>query len=862
MNTIRCQIMVAIGLMLASFSGLASSPSLSQSELDDFAQGAELRFGVESNFLPQGEAFETRLSIINQSQTALPEGESDWRIYVHFVRRILSRDLPGITISHLQGDLYELAPTDEFPGIEKGETFALTFTARGHMVSYSEMMPRAFIAQEGAAARVFENTDTEDQTLFVDAFSSEEQTLRFPSDQFAVQTAQTRFSSNQKLAASNMDAGSASRVVPKPMNMSYRRGITTLDGNWAIRHAGGLANEGGYLQSQLKRYHGLALDAEPDHIESSGRTIHIQIDSALEQPESYQFSIEARSIRIVGADAAGAYYGIQTLLGLLPAEQAESYDLRRMEVADAPRFSWRGMHYDMARNFHGKEVTLRLIEQMGRYKLNKLHLHLTDDEGWRIEIPGLPELTDVGGFRCFSRTEDECLLTQLGSGPHRSGSGNGYYSRSDFIEILQFAALHHVEVVPEIDMPGHSRAAIKAMEARYRSLKDSGDTAAAEQFLLTDPNDTSEYLTVQSYSDNSIDVCLPSTYAFVEKVVYELQAMYRDAGSTLSTFHMGGDEVGKGSWAGSPACQALIDTPDNGVAGTADLKPYFVSRVADITRARGLAMVAWEDGLMYDPRNPFNRREFANERIMANAWDTIWESGLADRAHRLANAGYEVILSPATHLYFDHPHEANPHERGYYWAARYTDVAKVFGFLPDDLYANANKAFNGTRIDNLEAMVGRPLPELNARENIQGIQGQVWTETIRTPEQLEQMVYPRLLALAERAWFKADWESGSSTEARHADWVEFASTLATKELPKLAGMGVDFYLPPPGGVIEDGTLKANTSMPGLVIEYSLDEGSSWREYEGTIRLNSPEQGAEVLLRSRVGDQMSRSTRVQ
>ena len=213
-----------------------------------------------------------------------------------------------------------------------------------------------------------------------------------------------------------------------------------------------------------------------------------------------------------------------------------------------------------------------------------------------------------------------------------------------------------------------------------------------------------------------------------------------------------------------------------GIAGVADLKPYFVSRVADLLHKRQLTLGGWEDGLMYDKVNTFNRDQFANKQVLANAWDNIWEWGVADRAYRLANAGYQVVLSHGTHLYFDHPHEANPEERGYYWAARYTDIAKVFGFMPDNLYANADKTRNGAPIENLEALVGRALPALEKPENLRGMQGQVWTETIRTAAQLEQMIYPRLLALAERAWHKADWELNNNQSKRLTDWHSFASS--------------------------------------------------------------------------------------
>jgi hexosaminidase len=280
-----------------------------------------------------------------------------------------------------------------------------------------------------------------------------------------------------------------------------------------------------------------------------------------------------------------------------------------------------------------------------------------------------------------------------------------------------------------------------------------------------------------------------------------------------------------------------------------------VSKIADITSSRGLALAGWEDGLMYDPATPFNRKQFSNEHVYAMAWDNIWEWGVADRAYRLANAGYNVVLSPATHLYFDHPYEVNAEERGYYWATRYTDTAKVFAFMPDNYYANADRTNVGAQITNLEALVGRELPSLKKPENVVGMQGQVWTESIRTPEQLEQMIYPRVMALAERAWTKASWEGDKpNLQQRLQAWALFANTLSQKELPKLAAAGSAFHLPPPGGVVQSGKLTANVAYPGLVIEYSLDKGANWQVYSGPV-----DASGEVLLRSRSGAAASRVT---
>ncbi|HSC66914.1 MAG TPA: family 20 glycosylhydrolase, partial [Cellvibrio sp.] len=565
---------LALGLAQSALAGFT------QQQLGEFAGKAQLRFSVVSNF---GAKPELQLTLVNNSGIALPAGKGDWKIYFHSVRKLAAAP-EGMTLRHVQGDLHELAPVAGFKGLAAGESFTVPYTASASMVSYTDFMPRAFITQAGLAPVVFANTDTENVQDFVAPFTRPEQLLRAGGDnpdRYTIATAATRYQDNLAVnqAAAKLDA--SPKIIPTPRDIKYRKGEVTLDSSWQIRHAGRLTSEAQYLVAQLQAA-GIALRAAPDHVAATAKVIEVKVDAAIEKAEGYKLGVATDKITIIGSDEAGAFYGIQSLLSLLPAQPASSHSLPQLTASDAPRYSWRGMHYDMGRNFHGKDVTLRLIEQMARYKLNKLHLHLTEDEGWRLEIPGLPELTEVGAYRCFDLSEQSCLLTQLGTGPHKSGSGNGYYSTADFIEILKFASARHIEVIPEIDMPGHARAAIKAMEARYHRLLKAGKKAEAEQYLLSDLQDKSQYISVQNYTDNAVNVCLPSTYAFVDKVVYELQQMYRKAGSKLATFHMGGDEVGVGAWTASPACNALFAKGEQGVAGPVDLKPYFVSKVAAI----------------------------------------------------------------------------------------------------------------------------------------------------------------------------------------------------------------------------------------------------------------------------------------
>jgi hexosaminidase len=828
------------------FSGQVQA--FTQKQLAEFARNTELKFAVKSNFTSATQSkSQAELILLNKSSETLTAGSAGWVLYFHSIRKLDSTTQQGLTLQHVQGDLHSLTPTADFKGLKPDQQLRLTFSLSSSMVSYSDWMPRAFITAKGLTPAIFANTDTEDFSRFVEPYTQPEQLQRFNNpapDLYPIATSQSRFVLNQQ-QLSAFEKPEQLSVVPSPQQISYQRGQAKLSANWVIYHSGRLSSEATYLKEQLQQITGLSLTLTTQVPDSGQPYIALGISGLKQQAEGYQLVIHDKQIAISGHDNAGAFYAVQSLLALLPVE-GERTVLSNLTINDWPRYGWRGLHYDMARNFHGKAVTLRMIDQLARYKLNKLHLHLTEDEGWRIEIPGLPELTQIGANRCFDLSERSCLLTQLGTGPFTSGNGNGYYSTADFIEILKYAAVRHIEIIPEIDMPGHARAAVKAMQARYLTLTDQGKVTEAKQYLLSDPLDQSNYMTVQNYTDNSINVCLPSTYAFVDKVLYELQQMYRQAGLKLSTFHMGGDETGAGSWTASPACQQLIAESEGGVAGVADLKPYFVAKVAQLAANRQLSLGGWEDGLMYDAKNPFNRQQFANEKVYANVWDNIWEWGVADRAYRLANAGYQVVLSHGTHLYFDHPYEAHPEERGYYWAARFTDVAKVFGYMPDDLYANADKTREGKVIEDLETLLGKELPALEKPENILGIQGQIWTETIRTPEQLEKMLYPRLLALAERAWYKAAWEGAEpDTEQRQQDWQRFGWTLTQKELPRLAEAGVALYLPPPGAVLQDGLLLANSAWPGLVVEYSEDQGKNWQPYTEAVKVRS-----NLLLRTK------------
>ena len=326
--------------------------------------------------------------------------------------------------------------------------------------------------------------------------------------------------------------------------------------------------------------------------------------------------------------------------------------LPALRVVDAPRFGYRGFMLDVARNFQPKAAVLRVLDLMARYKLNVFHFHLTDDEGWRLEIPSLPELTSVGARRGHTLDSSRFLPPAYGSGPDVDRPyGSGFFSRADYVEILKYAAARHIEVIPELEMPGHARAAIKAMEARFRALQAKGDAEGAGRFRLSDPEDRSTYTSAQLYHDNVMNPALPSTYAFVERVVQDLVALHREAGVPLRNLHMGGDEVPGGVWQGSPAVQAYLK--EHGLGSVDELWYVFYGRVAEILKPHGIPLSGWEeiglrttrlDGRPKMIPNP----DFAARGWRAYVWNNVPGSGAEDLAYRLANGGYKVVLCPVT----------------------------------------------------------------------------------------------------------------------------------------------------------------------------------------------------------------------
>jgi hexosaminidase len=558
-------------------------------------------------------------------------------------------------------------------------------------------------------------------------------------------------------------------------------------------------------------------------------------------PESYRLDARSDAIEIEAADAAGARYALESLAQQIAYEHGS---LRPLTIEDAPRFGFRGLHIDLARNFHSKAEVLAVIAQMARYKLNKLHLHLGDDEGWRLKIARFPELTEVGGYRCYDPTETRCLLPQLGAGPNRDTPVNGYLSQADYLEILKAAKARGIEVIPSFDMPGHSRAAIRSMEARYRRLMAAGRRADAEEYRLAEPGDTTQYRSVQNYNDNTLNVCLESTYRFIDAVIDELKAMHAAAGTPLKTYHIGADETA-GAWSGSPACKALMAKTGRKVD---QLGPMFIERVSNDLARKGIEVAGWSDGMGHV--NP----AAMPPKMQSNIWGDLFTAAPTE-AHRSANLGWRTVLGVPNILYLDMPYAPDPLERGYDWGTRGVDTFSLFRFLPENLPANASVLKN---ILNKPTEVSDTL-SLAAGRHISGAQAQLWSETVRSDAIADYMLFPRLLAFAERAWHRADFEPPYRPGAAYAygdgqvderkltsNWNAFAARMP-QHLRELEQLGVSYRIAPPGARITGGLLEANSEFPGQAIEYRVS-GGAWEAYRAPVRVTGP-----VELRTRSYD---------
>ena len=544
--------------------------------------------------------------------------------------------------------------------------------------------------------------------------------------------------------------------------------------------------------------------------------------------EEYYLEIKQEQILITTNSYGGLLYALQSLFQINQVAVLENRGWPIIKVVDEPRFTYRGFMLDISRNFYGLSKLKEIVDLMAMFKLNHFDVKLSDDEGWRLEIPGLPELTEIGSKRGYTTDESDRLIPMYGSGSTGGETGNGFLSKEDFISLLQYAKSKNITIIPQLSFPSHARASIVSMNARRNKLLAMGDVAGAEQYVLSDPNDKSEYQSAQLYNDNAINICMESSFTFFDKVVEEVAAMYREADVSFKQFGIGADELPYGVWEGSPICHNSV----NGNLTGLDFESLYNSallRLKETVERHGAIMSGWEDFLLVHSKNSQSETKLKEERfnygVIPYSWNNTWRGGREDMIYKLANAGFKTVMSNSSAFYFDMANDNDMDAFGLSWSG-YVDYFDTWAIDPQDIFANSvlNKKHN-IQTDYISKTTKlKP----SKRDNLIGIQSQLWTDTVTNDTILDQMLIPNLIVFAERAWAKQpNWISNTPAKQEQKmmkDWNRFLNLLGKRTLRILNHQFPKFIydLPKPGGIIKNDSLYVRSPFPGLEVRYSLD----------------------------------------
>ncbi len=466
-------------------------------------------------------------------------------------------------------------------------------------------------------------------------------------------------------------------LIPKPNQLELHNEHWILPKSVTVSHSDERSLAPFKWLEQESRYLGLSFNAQYKKAQLRFESLEPGND------ESYQLHVDQSGITLRAASTQGFFHAVASLLQLLPTQSGAIITLPCLTIFDSPTYRQRGFMLDCARHFHSIDTVKQQINQCARYKLNTFHWHLTDDEGWRIEIKRFPQLTEIGAWRGLN----EQLEPQFTSTTVRHG---GFYTQQQIREVIEYASSRGVTIIPEIDVPGHCRAAI-------RSLPE----------LLIEQQDQSVYRSIQNYTDNVLNPGIPGTYEFLDAVLEEVAALF-----PAHAVHIGADEVPQGVWEQSPGCQKLIK--QHGYQEASELQGHLLRHAEDKLASLGKRMLGWEEAQHGD-------------KVSKN---TVIYSWLSEKAGlECAKMGFDVVLQPAQFTYLDLTQDYAPQEIGVDWA----------GVLPLEVAYSYQPLAELAEDDPL-------------RQRIVGIQCALWCELVNNPQRLQFMVYPRLQAIAEAAW--------------------------------------------------------------------------------------------------------------
>ena len=464
-------------------------------------------------------------------------------------------------------------------------------------------------------------------------------------------------------------------VIPMPRSVEYHSGNFTISPETKF-----YTNLSAESRQALTDYlEGTSLGSVPfaeSATGNNGRELNLCDSSIVTGNEAYRIEIDKKGIRLSASTETGIFYGLQTLLQLL--NNSDNKTLPALTINDSPRFPYRGLHLDVSRHFFDKEFVKKQLDAMAYFKMNRLHWHLTDGAGWRIEIKKYPRLTSFAAWRPFDKLNDWWVGGRTFCEQDDPRAVGGYYTQDDIREVVAYAAERHITIIPEIEMPGHSEEVL----ATYPELSCSG----------------------KPYVNADFCIGTEKTFEFLENVLLEVIDLFPS-----EYIHIGGDEASKSSWKTCPRCQKRM--ADEHLNSVDELQSYMIHRIEKFLNDHGRKIIGWD--------------EIIEGGLSPTATVMSWrgeEGGI-----KAVKAGNQAIMTPGKYCYLDAFQDA-PNTQPIAIGG-YLTLEKVYSFepVPDSL-------------------------STKEAELILGVQGNVWTEHIPTPEHYEYMIYPRILALAEIGW--------------------------------------------------------------------------------------------------------------
>ena len=431
--------------------------------------------------------------------------------------------------------------------------------------------------------------------------------------------------------AQAQESNSKFPLIPYPSSLTIGQGSFNITAKTLIVTEGHrFDNEAAQLNLLLKQYLGSRLKIAGGA--AAAQSIVLKYDASITAPEAYRLSVTSKSVVLSAKEPAGAFRGIETLRQLLPADEhvqspSKTVTLLAVAIADQPAYAWRGMHLDVSRHFFSIDYLKKFIDLLALYKFNKLHLHLTDDQGWRIEIKKYPKLTEEGAWRTFNN-QDSAVMKKSADNPdfvidpkhiiQKDGKTlyGGFYTQQQMKGVVAYALARHIDIIPEIDMPGHMMAAINS----YPFLTANGENKWGK--LFTTP----------------ICPCKETTFEFAQNVFTEIMEIFPG-----KYIHIGGDEVDRSSWEQAQSCKELM--AKNNIKTTAELQSYFINRMEKFFNSKGRKLIGWD--------------EILEDGISSTAVVMYWRSWVPNAPVKAAKNGNQVVMSPGNPLYFDNEPDRN-----------------------------------------------------------------------------------------------------------------------------------------------------------------------------------------------------------